>query len=150
MGANQRCQDIGGGFQPRLVQAAQVCMTCYWSNGTEDEPPEEWPSAEEALVGILRHAPPAMRTCTLALAPLVDGSEQTWGLDLAAQYRTCHSFWADDSHTDFCARAHKTSYFESARVFACKSRPFAREASINVRVDRQSQEMRFVRRDGIS
>ena len=141
---------LAAGFSHVFVQAAEVCTVCYWPNGTPDEPPQEGPSAEEALAGILRHAPPALRTCTLAFSPLADKRKQTRHLELAAQYRTRHRFWDDELHTDFCPRDRDKSFYETATILAKQLRPFAREASIKLRVDTQSQEVHFVRTAGIS
>ena len=61
---------LAAGFSRVSIRAARLHMDCKWAGRRWNVP--DAPSPEAAIVGILRHAPPTLRSCCLGAAPAVD------------------------------------------------------------------------------
>ena len=140
------------GFSHVSVRTARLYMDCH-SDPHHDDDDDEGPSAEEALVGIVRHAPPAMRTCSVGFASLPDDTEPTWDLELKATYGARDDSDSDDyeyhNHYDHCQCRSRSSrdksFYHSASKLASRLQSLASEAYIKLRVDRAKQEVHFTR-----
>ena len=99
-----------------------------------------------ALVAVFHHAPPTLQTCRLGFAPVVDSpdAEQTWKLYLEAGFGSDAHNW-NDIPPDYCPASQFACFFERAATLAKHLQPHAAEASIEVQVDKQSQEVILTR-----
>ena len=91
------------------------------------------PSLEEAIINTVRYAPPTMRTCTLGLASVLSrhrGGPQCWRLQLS----------------DRLGQAHQaTPVYKTAAQLARALQPHAAAAGLELRADRQLQQVHLSR-----
>ena len=135
---------LAAGFSHVSIWADVLRMDCEWAGRGWGAPAA--PSPEEALVGIVHHAPPTMQTSTVVAASVVCSAAQAWDLKLTSVYeRDAQPDELSGNPYSPCRRYDITSLYHSATKLAEQLEPFELEACIEVLLDEQSQEVQPVR-----
>ena len=135
---------LAAGFSHVSIRAASLFMECEWKGRGWNAPAP--PSPEEALLGIMRNAPPSMRTCSLCSLSAVEGATQTWDLEMISVYESdpqpheleCNPY--SPAHRD-----RTTCFYQSAGKLAERTKPLAVAKRIEVLLKEQSQEVLLTR-----
>jgi len=140
-------RSIIAGFSHVSVRAARLFMECSWRGRGWGVP--DAPSPEEALVGIVCHAPPTMRTCCLGAAAMVEGPAQSWDMEVTSVYeRDAQPHELECNPYSPARRFHKTILYQSAAKLAERLLPPAAATNcITVRLDEQRQVVHLTRTD---
>ena len=107
------------GFSHVSIWAARLLMDCC-STGYDSRAPEE------TLVGILRDAPPTMRTCSLGAASVAESAARPWKLKMTSVYESDADpeEWSCNPYEPVRTRRdHITTVYHSAANLAEELRP---------------------------
>lgn len=123
-------------FSHMFVQAKHLRVVCHWPHGV-DNPPADGPSAEEALIGVIHCAPPTLRSCSLSPLLQPDDTEQTWDLQLKAEYNPSEQVFDYNTEQYYFLRYQDRLFHTSAEKLAAELQPFARDLTSTCRLTRK-------------